>query len=291
MNKTNMKAAVAAAEAMGKRSDLWKPDPGVHYVRVLPGVGDMGENFFSGFALHWGFGDPILCPRRMFNMPCVFCQYGNQLPENEGKKFWASWSAYMNILLVDEDGDPIPDAEGDAQVKVWRVGRETLGKIFNAIERESPSTDSLIDITDPKQGVDLRIKRTGKTAEDTDWDIALARRGPSDITPYTELYEPKMVDVSAYVKPLATEQMKEILVSGGTGSGDPFGKAAIAASKPKAKLLASKVAREVSEDGGTVVVTGTVIQPDGEEIEAVEEKPSAGKAKLGRLLAKAQEAK
>ena len=279
-----MQQARAAAQAMGKRSDLWSPDPGVYHVRVLEPLGDMTV-FFAGFPLHWGFGDPVVCPRRLFGSGCPICAMGGKLADagetEAAKKYWPSWSAYMNILLVDEDGDPVPDAEGEAQVKVWRVGRDTLTDIFNAIEEDSPSVDQLINITDAKEGVDLRVKRTGTLLE-TKWGIRCAKHGPTSIEDYREAWEPKMVDCSGYLQVHSAEELASLL----TSSQDPFTAAAaqvaVGSGSGKKQLKApgkTRVAKAevVADDGGDDVV---VPQDDDDE----DEKPSSGRAKLSKLL-------
>jgi murein DD-endopeptidase MepM/ murein hydrolase activator NlpD len=289
MGKANMKTARAAAEALSGNKDIWKPDPGVHFVRVIEPIGEMGSNFFTGYALHWGFGDPVPCPRRMFGGACPICLQGQRLPEAEAQKYWPGMSAYMNILIVDEDGDPVPNAEGEAQVKVWRVGKDTLNKIFNAIERESPSVDELIDITDSEHGTDLRVKRTGKTKDDTDWDISCARHGESSIEEYREAWEPKAKDMTTYVQIRSADDLAGLLV----GATDAFTQAhAEAAAKPSAKrqLRAPAAAAKENADADAELVktvsAATVIQ-DGEETDAPQAAPvSSGKAKLEALMAK-----
>lgn len=290
-NKANMKTARAAADAMSGNKNLWKPDPGVHFVRVLEPIGEMGSNFFTGYPLHWGFGDPVPCPRRLFGGVCPICQQGQRLPEAEAQKYWPSMSAYLNILIMDEDGDPIPNAEGEAQVKVWRVGKDTLNKIFNAIERESPSVDELIDITDSETGIDLRVKRTGKTKDDTDWDISCVKRGVSSIEEYREAWEPKAKDMTTYYPIKSPEEMTLLLM----GATDAF--TAAAEAKPTAKRQlrapASGVAsvRDADADAelAKAVTSAQVIDREG-EVDVPQPKAAApvssGKAKLEALMNK-----
>ncbi len=295
MAKANMKTARAAADALSGNKDIWKPDPGVHFVRLIEPIGEMGTNFFTGYALHWGFGDPVPCPRRMFGAVCPICLQGQRLPEAEAQKYWPGMSAYMNILLVDEDGDPVPDAEGEAQVKVWRVGKDTLNKIFNAIERESPSVDDLIDITDSETGTDLRVKRTGKTKDDTDWDISCARHGPSSIEEYRDAWEPKVKDMTTYVAIRSAEDLGLLLA----GATDAFTQAhAEAAAKPTAKRQlrahAGKDSTPSTDEELTKAVTSAqVIDAEG-EVEAPQPKATApvssGKAKLQALMDRKEKA-
>jgi hypothetical protein len=284
MGKTNMKAAVAAQAAMGKKSATWAPDPGVYHGRVLEPIGKMGDNFFTGFPLHWGFGDPTPCPRRLFGGICPICQQGQRLSDDEAKRYWPGWSAYLNMLLVDEDGDPIPDAEGEAQVVVWRVGKETLDKIMNAIERVSPSVDQLVDITDSEHGIDLRIKRTGKTKDDTSWDIDCVRRGESSIEDYREAWEPKALDLTEFCPIKSADELAQLLA----GNTDAFSQAQALAKPTEKKALKAPTARRapapVAEDPEAVhqVQEAVVVTAEGDV--PAPQPESSGKAKLRELM-------
>lgn len=157
-------------------------------------------SFFQPLALHWNVAaTPVPCPRRMglYGGVCPICAHAQKLQnagaESEASELWPRWAAYMNMILMDKDGDPVVNAQGEIEVKVWSPGKDTLAKIFNAIERESPAEDALIDITDPTDGWTLRCKRTGKTVEDTEWDISLAKGGQVAIEAYVEFWGPKLV--------------------------------------------------------------------------------------------------
>ncbi len=274
--KTNMKSATEGYDLMGQHSPLWVADPGVHYVRILPAVGNMAINdrpsFYSPFSLHWGIGNTVIpCRRRMgLSSQCPVCAYASKLPEKEAKPLWPSWSAYMNILLMNSSDEPERGNDGQLQFKVWRVGRENLGKIIAAVELVSDTADDLLDITDLDQGWTLRVKRTGKTMEDTKWDIGCIKSGQSSITEYLEEEGvPPLPDLSTFVPFLEPEEIVALL----TNNADPFATAPAPARNVRA--LAAPRADEDDED-------------DDEDEE--EEKPvrSSGQERLKALMEKAR---
>lgn len=234
--KADLGAAKAAQAAMGKKSAFWKPDPGIHMVRILPPHPNMQPgpdgktSFFQPFALHWGIGPtPVPCPRRMglYGGVCPVCAHAQKLQnagkEKEAGELWPRWASYMNIILMDADGDPIVNEKGEIEVHVWSPGKDTLAKIFNAIERESPAEDKLLDITDPAEGWTLRCKRTGKDAQDTEWDISCAKGGQVSIAEYVEFWGPKLNDLSTYTPVLPPDALSELLRGGTAQQAAPVG--------------------------------------------------------------------
>lgn len=273
-NKTDMASAQAGLEATTGSNSLWKPAAGVHYVRILPGVGNMEIKgrpaFYSGFPLHWNLGNgaPIPCPRRMGLSPtCPICIHINKLPEKEARKMWANWSFYTNILLMDANDTPLLGADEEPQVKIWRVGRETLSKIMAAAERESDSVNDLIDITDIQEGWTLRAKRTaGERVEDTTWDISCVKSGPSNISDFLDLIDLDTIpDLSSFVQFLEPEEMIAALTM---STVDPF------AVVPEAKRLPrGRDDDDDDEDEAKPVVSGQA------RLKELMEKAKAKKAK------------
>lgn len=180
-----MKKANADESLRGKDevagSFFWTPPAGENgkfrttRIRILPPHEDNPDNkFYSWNAVHGslpGVKRAVRCPAKMDDSPCPACDHGNELwqanKKDEARKFFSSWKALTNIIVLDAEGNA-PDG---AQVKVWSIAKGTMEELLNLIE-ELPKTER--DITDVSYGRDVFIRRKGAGPEDTKYEIRLA---------------------------------------------------------------------------------------------------------------------
>lgn len=219
---TDMDKSLAAREHMedtfwfkakSGEGKLW----GKSYLRVLPAHKNMDGLFFWSVPIHFrvGPGDQKLpCLRRAHNLPCPVCARSWEL-KNEGKdedsrKHWSSWQAYMNVIELNEDGRPVDDPP---RVRVWSISKKWLDLILD--EREETGAG---DFTDLVTGRDLEVRRRGQERS-TDYRMKLAPQ-PSAVT-YVEALKDlqDLTTVSPYVDAAV---LQKALDAPATGGGDPW---------------------------------------------------------------------
>ena len=180
-----MKKANADESLRGKDevagSFFWTPPAGDNgkfrttRIRILPPHEDNPDNkFYSWAAVHGslpGVKRAVRCPAKMDDGVCPACDFGNEQwqanKKEVARKFFSSWKALVNIIVLDADGN----APEGAQVKVWSIAKGTAEELLNLIE-ELPKAER--DITDVAYGRDVFIRRKGAGPEDTKYEIRLA---------------------------------------------------------------------------------------------------------------------
>lgn len=139
-------------------TDFWKPKAGNgefedNYVRVLPPHDSMDGRLFTAVSLHWmPDKTSFLCPRNMHGGNCPVCQKGFEVVKLQGKdqarKFWPSWSAYMNVAPLNKDGTLAGDGP-----KLWSASRDVTDILLEMLQDEECG-----DFTDLETGRNLRVK-------------------------------------------------------------------------------------------------------------------------------------
>jgi hypothetical protein len=187
---------------------------GTSYVRILPAHINMGGCFYWAVPIHFriGPGKQILpCPRNAFNRPCPICQRGfdvrGKVSDEEFRSYMPSWQAYMNVVLLNEDGSP---AEDPARVRLWSLSRPWLDQILE-------EADQIENFTDLAEGRDVRVKRRGEGYK-TEYRIKLDPE-PSkfDHPVVSELRD--LQTISPYVD---QETLLQALDAPAGGGGDPW---------------------------------------------------------------------
>lgn len=177
MAKTRLEAIrekLKTAKLGGGGFDFWKPKAGENTIRILPGVGDMGEVFWAEIGTHYMKIGPNnyktwVCPNFTADMLCPICEYVNELyatgqksdrelaQEIRVSKGWA-----MNVIdRKDEEKGP----------QVYSAGVTVMRQIQALIGNDDYG-DLIID---PDQGLDLIITRTG-TGRQTSYDVNARRK-------------------------------------------------------------------------------------------------------------------
>lgn len=183
----------ARLEERGKKSSStsarwWRPTVGDNRVRVMPGwdaEGDFAGQFWREVAQHWGVSDdqrgPILCPNKTPNLSgsCPVCDFVEQLKADKSdlraqeiaKDIRAKTAFLLNVVDMDdpeytakdiaEFKKNFPEKEctfdvGDPKVQVYAAPQTVFNQILSVM------TTNDVDLTDPKSGHDINIKRSGK---------------------------------------------------------------------------------------------------------------------------------
>jgi len=127
---------------------------GKNYLRILPAHISMDGCFYWAVPIHFKIGpgqQNLPCPRRSFNQPCPVCQRGFDLrsngQEDEFRALMPSWQAYLNVVILNENGTP---KEDPPRVRVWSVSRKVLDMLLNDYEETG-------DFTDLGKGRDIEV--------------------------------------------------------------------------------------------------------------------------------------
>ena len=186
---------------------------GTSYVRILPPHTNMSGCFYWGVPIHFRVGpsNQILpCPRKAFNQPCPVCQRGfdqrAKISEDEFRGYMPSWQAYMNVVVLNEDGSP---AEDPPRVRTWSLSR----KWFDMILEEA---DQAQDFTELEGGRDVVVKRRGEERQ-TDYRIKFASK-PSEFADPVVSELRDLQTISPYVDHATLLQA----LDAPAGGGDPW---------------------------------------------------------------------
>jgi hypothetical protein len=186
---------------------------GKSYVRILPAHTNMDGVFYWGVPIHFriGPGQQILpCPRKAFNQPCPICQAGftkrTEGKEEEFRSLMPSWQAYMNVVVLNEDGTP---AEDPPRVRVWTLSRKWLDQILD-------EADEVEGFTDLDTGRDVAIRRRGEEFS-TEYRIKLASEPSKFDNPVAE----ELRDLQT-ISPYVDQATLALALEAPAGGGDPW---------------------------------------------------------------------
>ena len=172
----------------GARAKFWKPSPGMNRVRVMPGwaeEGDFSGQFWREVHQHWGVSEdqkgPILCPKNTPHLEgkCPICDLVAELKANKSdpqaqevaKDIRAKSAFLLNVVdMADSEytaqdvaefkkarpGDDVPFEVGSVKVQVYACPSTVFNQILSVIQVNE------MDITDPDEGHDVTIKKSGK---------------------------------------------------------------------------------------------------------------------------------
>lgn len=145
-------------------------------IRIMPPREDHpNDSFYLWQAVHRGLPGSqrsVLCPAKMTGKPCPACNEARALDmrgkKNAARNFWPTWRALVNIVVLDDDEDPT--------VLVWDMPK-SVHEDLEAKMKELPIKDR--NISSPKKGRDVIVRRKGLGPTDTDYQIELAPPTPA----------------------------------------------------------------------------------------------------------------
>ena len=134
-------------------SAFWKPEDGIHEVRVLPTPdGDP----FKEFWFHYNVGSQsVMCPKRNFGEDCPVCEFATKLFKSGEPD---SVAAAKDLFVRQRFLSPIlvRGSEKDG-VKVWSYSKTVYEELLKTV-----LDPDFGDITDTDNGFDLKVDKGKK---------------------------------------------------------------------------------------------------------------------------------
>jgi len=162
-----------AAESFGGGGNYWKAKAGRNVIRILPGVGEMGDFFWQDVGAHYvkSRNRPFTCRQFTIGEPCPICELVNDLynaGDADSKELASQLlrrkSYWMNI--IDRSNE-------EAGPQIYTPG----AMVFKAVAGLVGDPD-YGDIYDEYDGMDIIVTRTG-TGLETRYDVnARPKRTP-----------------------------------------------------------------------------------------------------------------
>lgn len=164
------------AEWVQKNNGEWWAELGVHWIKAavngkpIAVVGDPTTTF----------GEPSVVNTAIERAIAT-------APDSDSQKLYESWRARQTILIN------VVNRDDNNKVEVLELTKGTFGKILDLIEMFDDNGE---DITDPKQGYDIVIKRDGKGLN-TEYTVMAA---PGKSIPVTEEQIKQAVDLISFIR-------------------------------------------------------------------------------------------
>lgn len=237
-NKLNQKVN-QLTEKLNKKSGssakFWRPNAGDNRIRILPGwaeEGDYAGQFWREVAQHWGVSEeqagPVVCPKQTpyLEGDCPICDFVEALKQDKGdvraqelvKQLRAKTAYLLNVVDMKDptytaadvaeykknrpEGD-VPFQVGDTKVQVFAAPATVFNQILNAIQVNQ------VDITDPKSGHDINIRKDGKGLT-TKYTVGLQIKASA-------APECAPIELDQVGRVLSEDKLMELLVSGPGG--------------------------------------------------------------------------
>jgi len=160
-----------------RTSNLWKPTPGKHQVRIVP-YKFAPENPFIELFFHYNINNKTYLSPSSFGRPDPIVEFAEKLKRMGDKEDWKAAKkmepklrTFVPVLVRGEEG------EG---VKFWGFGKTVYQEILGYI-----ADPDYGDITDPNNGRDITIEYTSAEDAGTSYPVTTIRVKPN-VTPLAE---------------------------------------------------------------------------------------------------------
>lgn len=158
------------------KSNLWKPSPGKHQVRIVPYLFNK-ENPFIELYFHYNINNKTYLSPSSFGRPDPIVEFADKLKRMGDKEDWKAAKkmepklrTFVPVLVRGEEG------EG---VKFWGFGKTVYQEILGYI-----ADPDYGDITEPTTGRDITIEYTSAEDAGTSYPVTTIRVKPS-VSPIT----------------------------------------------------------------------------------------------------------
>jgi len=158
------------------KSNLWKPTPGKHQVRIVPYLFNK-ENPFIELYFHYNINNKTYLSPSSFGRPDPIVEFADKLKRMGDKEDWKAAKkmepklrTFVPVLVRGEEGEGI---------KFWGFGKTVYQEILGYI-----ADPDYGDITDPTTGRDITIEYTSAEDAGTSYPVTTIRVKPSQ-TPIT----------------------------------------------------------------------------------------------------------
>ena len=160
-----------------RTSNLWKPTPGKHQVRIVP-YKFAPENPFIELFFHYNINNKTYLSPSSFGRPDPIVEFAEKLKRMGDKEDWKAAKkmepklrTFVPVLVRGEEG------EG---VKFWGFGKTVYQEILGYI-----ADPDYGDITDPNNGRDITIEYVSAEDAGTSYPVTTIRVKPN-VTPLAE---------------------------------------------------------------------------------------------------------
>jgi hypothetical protein len=160
-----------------RTSNLWKPTPGKHQVRIVP-YKFSPENPFIELFFHYNINNKTYLSPSSFGRPDPIVEFAEKLKRMGDKEDWKAAKkmepklrTFVPVLVRGEEG------EG---VKFWGFGKTVYQEILGYI-----ADPDYGDITDPNNGRDITIEYVSAEDAGTSYPVTTIRVKPN-VTPLAE---------------------------------------------------------------------------------------------------------
>ena len=158
------------------KSNLWKPTPGKHQVRIVPYLFNK-ENPFIELYFHYNINNKTYLSPSSFGRPDPIVEFADKLKRMGDKEDWKAAKkmepklrTFVPVLVRGEEGEGI---------KFWGFGKTVYQEILGYI-----ADPDYGDITDPTTGRDITIEYVSAEDAGTSYPVTTIRVKPSQ-TPIT----------------------------------------------------------------------------------------------------------
>ena len=158
------------------KSNLWKPSPGKHQVRIVPYLFNK-ENPFIELYFHYNINNKTYLSPSSFGRPDPIVEFADKLKRMGDKEDWKAAKkmepklrTFVPVLVRGEEGEGI---------KFWGFGKTVYQEILGYI-----ADPDYGDITEPTTGRDITIEYTSAEDAGTSYPVTTIRVKPS-VSPIT----------------------------------------------------------------------------------------------------------
>ena len=137
-------------------SNIWKPEPGEHQIRIVPYVHNL-ENPFIDLYFHYNIGKRSVLSPVTYGRPDPILEFAEKLKQTGDKEDWLmgrklepKMRTYLPVIIRGQE------SEG---VKFWGFGKQIYEELLTFFADEDYG-----DLSDPKSGRDIVV--TVKSAEE-----------------------------------------------------------------------------------------------------------------------------
>ena len=160
-----------------RTSNLWKPTPGKHQVRIVP-YKFSPENPFIELFFHYNINNKTYLSPSSFGRPDPIVEFAEKLKRMGDKEDWKAAKkmepklrTFVPVLVRGEEGEGI---------KFWGFGKTVYQEILGYI-----ADPDYGDITDPTNGRDITIEYVSAEDAGTSYPVTTIRVKPN-VTPLAE---------------------------------------------------------------------------------------------------------
>jgi len=191
-----------------RTSNLWKPTPGKHQVRIVP-YKFSPENPFIELFFHYNINNKTYLSPSSFGRPDPIVEFADKLKRMGDKEDWKAAKkmepklrTFVPVLVRGEEGEGI---------KFWGFGKTVYQEILGYI-----ADPDYGDITDPTNGRDITIEYMSAEDAGTSYPVTTIRVKPN-VTPLAsedtqiQNFMESQTNITDIYQELSYDELKSVL--------------------------------------------------------------------------------